>query len=175
MYGLFLLFFAIFLIIIGARSIYGFVIGAPILFSPKKATEDALIECGAKPGESFCDLGSGTGRSMLVAAKKFNLRVSGFELSPPIALVAKCNLWLHGIKKSKVYSKNFYHENLSGADIIFCFLTPKAMARLKNKFEKELKPGTKIISYAFQIPGWKPEKVIANGNPGKTFCYTINK
>ncbi len=173
MYGIFLLILAIFLVAISARSIYGFVIGAPILFSPKKATEDALLECQAKPGEIFYDLGSGTGRTMLVAAKKFGLHVCGFELSPPIAFVAKCNLWLHGVRKSNIYSKNFYHADLSGADIIFCFLTPKAMLRLKSKFERELSTGTRIISYAFSIPGWKPEKVIRNGTPGKVFYYII--
>jgi predicted RNA methylase len=124
-----------------------------------------------KPGENFYDLGSGTGRSMLIASKKFNLNIFGFELSSPIAAISKFNFWINGVKKSKINLKNFYNEDLSNADIIFCFLTPKAMLRLKDKFEKELKPGTRIISYAFSIPNWNPDKVIFNNTPGKTYCY----
>jgi predicted RNA methylase len=171
MHNLIIITAILFLIVVASRTIYGFVIGAPILFSPKKAVIEALTECQVKPGENFYDLGSGTGRSMLIAAKKFNLNIYGFELSPPLALIAKCNLWLHGIRKSTIYLKNFYLEDLNNADIVFCFLTPKAMLKLREKFEKELKPGTKIISYAFSIPDWIPEKVIVNGSPGKIFCY----
>jgi hypothetical protein len=67
--------------------------------------------------------------------------------------------------------KNFYNQDLSKADIFFCFLTPKAMLKLSAKFESELKPGTRIISYAFSIPGWSPEKIIFNNMPGKIYCY----
>ena len=161
----------LFMLIVSAMSIYSFFIGAPILFSPKKAITEALVECKAKPGENFYDLGSGTGRTMLVAAKKFKLNIYGFELSPPIAFISKCNFWLNGIGKSKIYVKNFYNEDLSNADIIFCFLSTKAMRKLKSKFEKELKPGTRIISYAFHLPDWEPKRIAHNGNPGKTFLY----
>ena len=152
-------------------SIYGFCIGAPILFSPKKTTIESLLICQAKPDEKFYDLGAGTGRSMLIAYKKFGLNTHGFELSPVLAFVAKYNLWIHGVKNSTIHLKNFYNANFSDADIVFCFLTPKAMLRLKNKFEKELKTGTRIISYAFNIPDWTPEKIITSGHPGKIYYY----
>jgi SAM-dependent methyltransferase len=166
-----LLFLTISLIIIATMSIYSFYIGAPILFSPKKATEESLRICQTKPGEKFYDLGAGTGRSMLIASKKFELDTYGFELSPAFAFIAKYNLWINNAKNSTIYLKNFYNANLNDADIIFCFLTPKAMLRLKNKFKTELRPGTRIISYAFNIPGWSPEKVINNSYPGKIFYY----
>lgn len=156
--------------IIVVPTIYGFVIGAPIVFSPKKAIIEALIECNAKKGEKFYDLGSGTGRTMIIAAKKFKLDVYGFELSPPLVFFAKINLWLHKIKNT-IYIENFYKQDLSDANIIFCFLTPQAMLKLKDKFEKELKPGTKIISYAFQVNSWQPKKIIRNGYPGRVFLY----
>ena len=85
---------------------------------------------------------------------------------------AKINLWFHKIKNT-IYIENFYKQDLSHADIIFCFLTPPTMLKLRDKFEKELKPGTKIISYAFHIEGWQPKKIIQNGYPGKVFLYKI--
>ena len=53
---------------------------------------------------------------------------------------------------------NYLKENLGEADVIFCYLLPKAMTHLKEKFETELKPGTRIFSRAFKIPGWTPRQ-----------------
>ena len=49
--------------------------------------------------------------------------------------------------------KNFFHQDVSDADCIFLYLMPGAMKTLQKKFEKELKPGTKVISHAFKFPG----------------------
>lgn len=84
----------------------------------------------------------------------------GFELSPIFYLITLLNLKLHSVKDYRLYYKNFFNANLRKADIIFCFLMPKTMEKLKDKFIKELKSGTKIISYAFEIKDWKPYAVI---------------
>lgn len=53
---------------------------------------------------------------------------------------------------------DYLKEDLGEADVIFCYLLPKAMEHLKEKFETELKPGTRIFSRAFKIPGWEPRQ-----------------
>lgn len=152
-------------------TLYGFVIGAPLLYSPKNAIEKALKAAGAQPGEKFYDLGVGSGRTMIVAANKFGLDVFGFELSPIIYWLARINLLVNGVKKPNLYRCNFYKQDLSGANIIFCFLTPPAMEKLRPKFEKELKKGTRIISYSFRINGWPEHAVLEDNPPGKTYVY----
>ena len=126
--------------------------------------------CKVEKGKIFYDLGSGTGRELIVASKEFKLNSMGFELSPILFLISKLNLFLNQTK-SRVLMKNFYKADLSGADIIFCFLTSKTMKKLSPKFKKELKNGTKIISYCFKIPNWEPVKIINTDNPGKVFIY----
>lgn len=153
-----------------ALSVYSFWIGAPIVFSPKRALRQALAYINLPNGSQFYDLGAGTGRAMIIARKEFNLQTTGFELSPPVFVLAKINLLLHGIK-NKLYMKNFYLQNLNDADIVFCFLTPPAMEKLRPKFEKELKKGAIVISYAFDIKRWEAKKIIFDGCPGKTFIY----
>ena len=70
--------------------------------------------------------------------------------------------------KSKVYFKNFKKVDLSEYNVIFCYLLDYYLNSLKQKFDKELKPGTKIISYGFPIKNWhKPEKL------GRMFVYRI--
>jgi tRNA A58 N-methylase Trm61 len=156
-----------------AISLYSFFIGAPIFLSPHKAIREALKFCEVKPGMKFCDLGAGTGRSMIVAAKEYEMQISGYELSPILNLWARLNLRLHGVRNFWIKMRNFYTQDFSDADVIFCFLTPPAMVRLKNKFRHELRPGTMIISYSFSIPEWEPIKVIEDKGPGKVFIYKI--
>ncbi len=69
--------------------------------------------------------------------------------------------------------KNFFNANINEADIVFCFLIPKTMEKLKDKFIKELKPETKIISFAFQIKGWVPYAVIQGGRKPPVYFYKI--
>lgn len=161
------------IIVASARTIYGFIIGAPILCSSKRAVLAALQYAQIKPGKNFYELGMGTGKILILAKKHFRVRPTGFELSPFLYLIAKINLWIHGVKNTKLLMKNFYKENLREADVIFCFLTPHAMEKLKPKFEQELKKDTRIISYAFSIKGWEPEKTITSYPRAKVFIYRI--
>jgi len=153
-------------------TLYGFMIGAPILFSPKKVIKEVSRVVEFRRGENFYDLGMGSGRS-LIAADKLNLNVTGFELSPVIYWLAKCNLFFRGVKKANLCLRNFYSQDLSQADIVFCFLTPKAMERLRPKFEKELKIGTRVISYAFRINGWEEYQILDSVPPGKIYIYVM--
>ncbi|OGZ34012.1 MAG: hypothetical protein A2Y98_00910 [Candidatus Portnoybacteria bacterium RBG_19FT_COMBO_36_7] len=125
-----------------------------------------------KLGQKLYDLGAGDGRAMIIAKSEFGASTEGFELSPIVYLIGRLNLLFHRAKGAKLYFKNFYNQDLSEANVIFCFLSPHAMERLKPKFEKELKPGTKIISYSFSLHGWQPKEVI-EGYPGKMFLYEI--
>jgi ribosomal protein L11 methylase PrmA len=130
-----------------------------------------------KPGDILYDLGAGEGRIIIMAAKNFKARAFGFELSPLSLLLAQIKILFSGTSgQAKLICRNFYNQKLSKADVITCFLRPKPMEKLKGKFKKELKPGTRIVSYAFSIPGWKPEKVVkVNEKTSPIFLYEIKK
>jgi len=159
-------------ILLFSLTIYSAVIGAPYFKTPKKAIREIFELAGIKPGDKLYDLGAGDGKILIIAEKEFRAQGIGFELSPTFWLLTKIHLALAGAHHSQVYCRNFYNQNLSEADVIFCFLSIHAMERLKPKFEQELKPGTKIISYAFSLRGWQPKQVIAK-YPGKIFLYQV--
>ncbi|MDR3583130.1 MAG: hypothetical protein P4L62_02110 [Candidatus Pacebacteria bacterium] len=161
------------LLFVLARTAYAFFIGAPILYTPKKAIRDGLNFCGVKAGDKFYDLGAGSGRSMVIAAKEFGAVPTGFELSPIFFALTKLNLIFSGVRSYDLRMDNFYAQSLDEADCVFCFLTPKAMKKLAPKFAAELTSGAKIISYGFQLPDRQPDKIINNGYPGNVFCYTV--
>jgi len=130
--------------------------------TPRKVIKRALREAKIKPGESFYDLGCGDGRVLFQASRNYGCRAVGYELNLPVFLLAKFKVILHGKSRDiKIYFKNFLNQDLRKADVIFCYLTPRLMKKLEEKFKKEsLKKGTRIISFAFSIKGWQSKKVI---------------
>ena len=165
---------ALVLAVLLVPTIYAGFIGAPLLVTPKNAIREALTKAQAQKGEKLYDLGCGTGRIMLIAEKEFGLESVGFELAPLIAWFASLNLFFNSTKNSKVKRCNAYKQDLKNADIVFCFLQMGPMDELKKKFIKELKVGSRIISYSFKIHGWKAEEIIT-GYPGNVYIYKIKK
>lgn len=106
------------------------------------------------------ELGSGSGNMACALAKQFpEAKVRAFEGARLIYLISKlCSLFYPA--NIQTYRRDFFDESLYQADLIFCYLYPKAMERLSKKFEKELRPGTYVLSHTFSIPNKLPQKVL---------------
>lgn len=161
----------IIILVLLAPTAYAAIIGAPFVATSKTRIKEIIRIAEIKPGDNFYELGAGTGKMMIAISKISKANVIGFELSPIFYFIALLNLKINRIKNSKLYFKNFYKANLKKADIVYFFLMPKTMERLKEKFEKELSPETKIISYAFEIDGWKPYAIIKDNKKPSVYFY----
>lgn len=140
----------------------------------KNYIKKALNLADLKPNQKLYDLGCGDGRVLICAAKDFGAKAIGFEISPLIFLVAKINILIRKLdKKAEVHFKNFYKTDLTQAEVIFIFGMKHSMQKLIKKIESEAKKGTKIISYVFQIPGWKQEKVYKESNKPLIYLYKL--
>jgi len=149
----------LFIIFLLATTIYAAVIGAPFAGTPKQGIRKSFKLIDLKPNEKVYDLGAGDGRVLIIAAKEFGVQSYGFELSFLLYLFAKINIFLSGVsKKAKVKWTNFFKEDLSGADVIFCWLTPKTLPKLEYKFKNELKTGTRVIVFSSPLNFWSVEK-----------------
>lgn len=118
------------------------------------------------------DLGSGWGTLLFPLSKRCpKAQIVGLETSVIPYLVSKLWLALSGRKNIKILYQDIYEAELKDAAVIACYLYPGAMQRLRKKFEKELKPGTLIVSNTFSVPGWKPEQVIELESLYRTNIY----
>lgn len=98
------------------------------------------------------DLGSGDGTALMIAAKEFGARGVGIEIDPLRYFVSSILLHSNRLShKIKIIRKNFFDVNISDATVIFVYLVPRVLEKLKPKFLNELKPGTAIISYKYKI------------------------
>lgn len=127
--------------------------GAPWVPTWSKDINRIIKLADIKPGEKFIDLGCGDGRLAQAAAKK-GARAVGYEISLLPFLAAKIRQIL-ARESYKIYFKNFWEADLSEADIVYVFLMEKIYPRLENKLKKELRPGTKVITYVWPLPNWK--------------------
>jgi precorrin-6B methylase 2 len=164
--------FFIFVITIFASIYLSRKSGAPYYPTAKSAIRNALAAAELRPGEIFYDLGAGTGKTLLIAEKEFGARATGFEISTIFYCIGKINLFIHR-SHAQLVKKNLFDADLKSADVIFCFLAIRTMQKMEDKIKAELKPGTRVIVYAFPFPTMTPIKTITVHSQWKMFIYRI--
>ncbi len=118
------------------------------------------------------EAGSGWGTLALEAARsRPDLQVIGIENSPLPWAVSRCLTRWGAFRNVVLHRRDLYAYPYGEADAVVCYLYPGAMTRLDGIFREKLKPGVRIISICFALPGWKPERVITCGDMYRTKIY----
>jgi phospholipid N-methyltransferase len=117
------------------------------------------------------DLGSGDGRIIIEAARKYHANAIGIEADPLRYIWSKLMILLYGVnQKVKVIWGNFFNKDITNATVVTLFLSSKANQQLKTKLQNELKPGTRIVSYYWTFHEWEPVK---EDKKDKIYMYII--
>ena len=134
---------------------------APWVPSYRKDLDRALRLADLKAGERFVDLGCGDGRVVIEAAERFGADATGYEIALPMVLVC---LLRKRRERVRFLFKSLFKADLSNVDVVYLFGTPPTLrGKLTAKLERELKPGARVVSYAFSLEGWTPK---ATDRPG---------
>ena len=128
--------------------------GAGFTPTPIDKINKALDLAELSEGDVFYDLGCGFG-DVLIQAEKRTKTATGIEIDPLRWFVSKLR-----VRKSRVLLKDFFSIDLSDADVIFIFQYNNVNEKLYDKFQRELKPGTRIISYYWNINNVPIDKTI---------------
>lgn len=132
---------------------YAGILAAPWFPTWSRDIERFLKLANIKPGQKFYDLGCGDGK-LVFAAAGAGADAVGFEISLlPYLLAVSGSQY---IKNAKIRFKDFWKADLSKADVVYLFLTPKVNPKAKIKLERELKKGARVIAYTWPIEGWQP-------------------
>lgn len=146
----------------------------PFVRTPKKIIKKILEEVKIRPNDTVYDLGCGDAKFLIAIEKATGAKTIGYEISPWAYFLAKLKIRLKKSKTTMLY-KNFYKENLSGANVVFCYLIDSVMAKVGQQLKRQLKKGATVISYAFAIPDWVPVKKIIlfpnKKNSSKIYIY----
>src|SRR4051812_35144388 len=105
------------------------------------------------------DLGSGDGRLVITAARKYGARGVGVEIDPELVKQSRRNAEKAGVAdKVRFVQGDLFRTDLSDATVVTMFLSQSINARLEPKLKRELKPGARVVSHRFPMPpGWKPD------------------
>lgn len=123
-----------------------FLWGAPFVPTNNASASAMIALARIRRGDVVYDLGSGNGKLLRLATKQ-GARAIGYEINPFLVLWAN-------LRGDRTIWKNFWHADISDADIIFIYLLPSKMARLAEKIQRECKAGTIIVSNSFIFPDW---------------------
>jgi len=137
----------------------------PYVPSPQSVVADMLKLADIGPQDFVVDLGSGDGRIVLTAAKVFGARGFGVEIKDDLVVKSNEAAKKEGLAdRVKFMKQDLFKTDLSQATVVTMYLLPDTVNLLKDKFLTELKPGTRIVSHAFNMGDWKPDATYKVGS-----------
>jgi SAM-dependent methyltransferase len=140
-----------------------------------QAVVDAMLEIASVTERDVVyDLGSGDGRIVITAAKKYGARGVGIELDPALVKKAAENAAAAGVSdRVRFVTQNLFSADISEATVVTLYLLQSINERLRPKLVRELTPGTRVVSHVFNMgPEWPPEKT-AMVERSRIFFWTI--
>ena len=130
----------------------------PFVPTPERVVEKMLEVASVGPKDVVYDLGSGDGRIVITAAKKYGARGIGIDIDPDRIKDARANARKAGVEKRVEFRQgDLFEAKIGDATVVTIYLLSGINLKLKPKLLAELKPGTRIVSHAFDMGDWKPE------------------
>ena len=126
--------------------------------TPQEVVDAMLKLAKVTKNDVVYDLGSGDGRIPITAAKMYGARGVGIDIDPQRIKEAAENLKTSGMgDRVKFLNQDLFETDISEATVVTLYLLPSLNLKLLPKLNKELKPGTRIVSHAFDMGDWAPE------------------
>jgi len=132
-------------------------ISVPWVPTSRRALEELCNFITFRSTDVFYDLGCGDGRVVIEVAKRFGIKAVGIEVRPDLVELAKINVVREGVSdKVEIIHGDFFRIPIHNATVVYAYLLTSVNRLLKPKLSSELKPGTRVVTLDFEIPGWKP-------------------
>ncbi len=132
----------------------------PYVPTPQEVVERMLELVQVKKGDVVYDLGSGDGRIVVTAAKKYGVKAVGFEIDPERIKESRENIRKEGVGKLvEIRQQDIRTVDLSPASVLTMYLLPEVNLMIRPNIWKEMKPGSRVVSHDFDMGDWKPVKV----------------
>jgi len=154
--GFFILLFMLALLWMLVPAFYGL----PSVPTKQERIRKALKLVNLQPDETLYDLGAGDGRVLLIAAREFNAKAIGVEVGPVQCALIYLRVAASGFgNKIDIKWGNYLKTDLSQADVVFVYATSKEVMRLAPYLEKQMKPGSRLVSISADFSEWQPTTI----------------
>lgn len=126
---------------------------APWWQMPKEVARQICYLTKVNKQSVIYDLGCGTGHALIIAAKEFDAKGIGIEIDPLRYLIARWNVKRFRVRENITLIKgDFFSVPLANATVLFIYLVPNTLKKITPKLLKELKSGTMLASYKYEMP-----------------------
>jgi SAM-dependent methyltransferase len=133
----------------------------PYVPTPQDVVEAMLELGGIQPSDVVYDLGCGDGRIVVTAAQKYKARGTGIDINPVRVKEAVENASKHGVTgRARFLEQNLFDADVHEATLVTLYLLPDVNMRLRPILLKQLRTGARIVSHAFDMGDWKPDKEV---------------
>jgi tRNA G37 N-methylase Trm5 len=131
----------------------------PYVPTPQEVVDRMLELAQVKAGDVVYDLGSGDGRIVVTAAKKYGVKAIGFEIDPQRIKESHENIKKAGVENLvEIRQQDIRTVDLSQASVLTMYLLPEVNLMIRPNIWKQMKPGSRIVSHDFDMADWKPLK-----------------
>ena len=131
------------------------------MVSPEEVVDRMLRLAEPKAGERLIDLGSGDGRIVIEAAKRFGARGLGVDIDPRLVELARENAKQAGVEAlARFEVQDLFETDLRGAGVITMYLLPEVNLKLLPRLLAQLKPGARVVSHDYDLGPWPYDEMI---------------
>lgn len=151
---------------------------APFVPTPQDVVEKMLAMAQVSGKDVVYDLGSGDGRLVITAAKKYGARGVGIDIDPARIAEGKANAKAAGVEGQVEFrQQDALAADLSQATVVTLYLLSSSNVKLRPRLLQQLKPGARIVSHQFGMGDWAPDKVETftdtNGTSRTLYLWTV--
>ena len=150
---------------------------APYISTPPEIVAEMLKVARVTKEDVVYDLGCGDGRIVIAAARKYGARGVCVEINPELIKQARENAQRAGVAdRLEFVTRDLFETDLTGATVVTVFLMKSLNLRLRPKLLRELRPGARVVSQAFDMGDWEPTKTVEvndGGTWGTVYYWVI--
>jgi hypothetical protein len=140
----------------------------PYVQTPQNVVEAMLELAGVRGTDFLIDLGSGDGRIVITAARKYGASGVGVDYDNYLVKESNDNALKAGVAdRVRFVKEDFFETDLSAASVVTMYLLPEFNVRLRPKLLRELRAGSRIVSHDWDMGEWSPEATIEVPAPEK--------
>jgi len=147
---------------------------APYYPTPETIVDKMLELGGLRAGEKMYDLGSGDGRIVILAARKYHADAVGVEYDSD--LVKQSDAKIRSLKlqgSAKIIHGDIFAQNYASADLITVYLLPSSNDKVQPMLERQLKKGARVVAHDFEFRGWTATKTETIDDDGEGRSHTL--
>lgn len=146
--------------------------------TPQAVVDRMLAIAKVNSKDKLYDLGSGDGRIPITAARKFGIRATGIDINPERIKEANINAKKAGVTdRVRFLNQDLFQSKFSDATVVTLYLLPELNVKLRPQLLSQLKPGTRIVSHAFDMGDWKPDRTeqvqVEGGGTNTIYFWTV--